>query len=155
MVCVVLFAAIFLRTACCDSQTDPVMAEDDTAYRLKVGVDEVYLTFHAADVHGLPNNDLKLDELRLLDDGKPPLRVLDFRLFNDSPVRAGILVDTSDSMQEVFPVARSIAICWNWRRRRVAGCSLVMDRRRGYTPICIRSGQIRGTGTGLSISRLS
>jgi Ca-activated chloride channel family protein len=109
LMCCLLGAGVLAFGVHCVPQTDAVVAQDAAAYRLKVAVDEVELTFHAADVQGLPSNGLKLDDVRLLDNGVPPLKVLEFRLLQDVPVRAGILVDTSDSMREVFPVARSIA----------------------------------------------
>jgi Ca-activated chloride channel homolog len=78
-------------------------------YSLRVSVDEVGLTFHATDAHGLPVNDLKLDELKLLDNGKPPSRVVAFRPLRDFPIRAGILMDTSVSVAEYLPRNRAIA----------------------------------------------
>lgn len=78
-------------------------------YSLRVSVDEVDLTFHAVDAHGLPVNDLKLDELKLLDNGKPPGRILAFGPLLDFPIRAGILVDTSVSVAEYLPRNRAIA----------------------------------------------
>ena len=78
-------------------------------YSLNVSVDEVILNFHAADANGLPVNDLKLDELRLLDKGKPPRKVLTFQLLRDYPIRAAILVDTSWSMHEQHAAIRAIA----------------------------------------------
>jgi VWFA-related protein len=88
------------------------------AFRLRVSVDEVILTFHAADAHGLPVNDLKLDELRLQDNGEPPDKVLAFQLLEDAPIHAGILIDTSESMQGHIARARSIAIQYAQRLLR-------------------------------------
>jgi Ca-activated chloride channel family protein len=93
-----------------DAQTSSVAAQSGEGYRLNVAVDEVGLTFHAADAHGLPVNDLKLDELSLLDNGRPPRRILAFQYLQDSPIRAGILVDTSDSMREFIASNRAISI---------------------------------------------
>jgi VWFA-related protein len=73
-------------------------AQTDAPYRLNVSVDEVILTFHAADARGLPINDLQLSDLTLLDNGIPPAKILDFQLQQDFPIRAGILIDTSGSM---------------------------------------------------------
>ncbi len=78
-------------------------------YNLCVSVDEVILNFHAADARGLPVNDLKLDELRLLDKGKPPRKILTLQLLRDYPIRAAILVDTSWSMHEQHATIRAIA----------------------------------------------
>ncbi len=75
-----------------------------------VSVDEVSLTFHAADDRGLPINDLKLDELRVLDNGKPPRRILAFQSLQNFPIRAGILMDTSQSMGGNLPSDRAISI---------------------------------------------
>ena len=73
-------------------------SQSPAPYRLNVSVDEVILTFHAADAHGLPINDLKLSDLTLLDNGIPPAKILDFQLQQNFPIRAGILIDTSTSM---------------------------------------------------------
>jgi Ca-activated chloride channel homolog len=76
----------------------PAFAQTDAPYHLNVSVDEVILTFHAADAHGLPVNDLKLSDITLLDNGIPPAKILDFQLQQNFPIRAGILIDTSTSM---------------------------------------------------------
>jgi Ca-activated chloride channel homolog len=73
-------------------------AQTDAPYRLNVSVEEVILTFHAADSNDLPVNDLKLSDLTLLDNGIPPAKILDFQLEQNFPIRAGILIDTSGSM---------------------------------------------------------
>jgi Ca-activated chloride channel homolog len=86
-----------------------VYSQPATSYSLRVSVDEVDLTFHAVDAHGLPVNDLRLDELKLLDNGKPPGRILAFGPLRDFPIRAGILVDTSASVAEYLPRNRTIA----------------------------------------------
>src|SRR5580704_1049789 len=85
-------------------------ASNTGPYSLTIAVDEVSLTFHAADAHGLPVNDLKLDELTLLDNGKPPHRILAFQSLENFPIRAGILMDTSQSMEASFSRDRAISI---------------------------------------------
>lgn len=100
----------------CFTATRPALAQADAPWRqqpsftMGVPVDEVGLTFHAADAHGLPINDLKLDELALLDNGKPPHRILDFYLLQDHPIRAAILIDTSSSMEPALKASRAIAL---------------------------------------------
>ena len=86
-----------------------VAVPQSAPYSLSVSVDEVSLNFHAADVHGLPVNDLKLDELRLLDNGKPPGKILAFGSLREFPIRAGILMDTSVSVAEYLARNRAIA----------------------------------------------
>jgi Ca-activated chloride channel homolog len=91
--------AILRRLIVCALALTPrAFAQTDAPYRLNVSVDEVVLTFHAADAHGLPVSDLKLSDLTLLDNGAPPAKILDFQLQQNFPIRAGILVDTSSSM---------------------------------------------------------
>ncbi len=92
-----------------DAQIDVKTAQDKPKYNLRVSVDEVVVTFDAADASGLPVKDLTLNELRLLDNDKPPARILDFQLLLDLPIRAGILLDTSDSMQAHLSRSRIIA----------------------------------------------
>ena len=98
------------------------------SYNFKLAVDEVNLRFHAADAHGAPVNDLRLDELRLLDDGKPPRRILAFQALQDLPLRAGVLIDTSESMQQTVAANRAIAVRFTQRLlRQPADQAFVMD----------------------------
>src|ERR1700728_1731757 len=85
-----------------EAQTRSDADQNSGSYSLKVSVDEVVLTFHAADAHGLPINDLKLDELTLSDNGKPPRKILAFQSLQDLPLRAGIPIDPSDPMAQDF-----------------------------------------------------
>jgi Ca-activated chloride channel homolog len=110
------------------AQTNTADALRDEPYRLNLAVDEVTLTFHAADPHGLPVNDLRRDELRLFDNGKPPRRIVDFHLLQDFPIRAGILVDTSESMEHDLPGNRAISIEYAQRiLRQKTDQAFVMD----------------------------
>jgi Ca-activated chloride channel homolog len=92
-----------------DSQTNASAPQRAVPYSLRVSVDEVSLSFHPADAHGLPVNDLKVDELSLLDNGKPPRRIVAFGSLRDFPIRGGILMDTSVSVAEYLPRNRAIA----------------------------------------------
>ena len=83
--------------------------QSQTEYNLKLPVDEVVLTFHAADPHGLPVNDLKKEEVRLFDNGAPPSKVLAFDSIVNRPMRAAILIDTSESMQQTLSTSKQIA----------------------------------------------
>jgi Ca-activated chloride channel family protein len=108
------------------------VAQSADIYHLNVAVDEVSLTFHAADVHGLPVNDLKLDELRLLDNGKPPRGILSFQSEQNFPIRAGILMDTSKSMWQHLYGDRAISTRYAQRvLRQQTDQAFVMDF--GYT----------------------
>lgn len=70
----------------------------DRPYTLTVPVDEVSLTFHVSDYHGVPIEDLALGDLRLEDNGTRQRRILSFESYRNLPVRAGIMFDTSRSM---------------------------------------------------------
>jgi Ca-activated chloride channel family protein len=105
-----LFLLMHLAAALrADSQTNASVPQSAAPYSLRVSVDEVSLSFHAVDVHGLPVNDLKLDELNLLDNGKPPRKVVAFGSLRDFPIRGGILMDTSVSVAAYLPRNRAIA----------------------------------------------
>jgi VWFA-related protein len=120
--------AVFANACSIDSQTSAVVAKSPTPYHLDVSVDEVILTFHAADAHGLPINDLKLEELSILDNNAPPRRMLDFQILKDFPIRAGILMDTSESIEKDLPGNRAIAIQYAQRLlRQRTDQAFVMD----------------------------
>lgn len=108
IICGLLVLMLFVPAPRLGSQVNS--AQSVAPYRLSVSTDEVSLTFHAADAHGLSINDLKLEELRLLDNGKPPRRILAFQSLQDLPIRAGILIDTSQSMAEHLPGDRATSI---------------------------------------------
>jgi VWFA-related protein len=67
-------------------------------YTLQVPVDEVSLTFRAFDANGKPLTTLKPTDLKLLDDDKPQDNVVAFQSYQDLPIRAGFLFDSSISM---------------------------------------------------------
>jgi hypothetical protein len=99
--CSLIVLAILVHATRIDSQTTTLADHQNAqSYGLRISVDEVVLTFHAADAHGLPINGLNLDELTLTDNGKPPRKILAFQALQDLPLRAGILIDTSDSMAQ-------------------------------------------------------
>jgi VWFA-related protein len=105
-----LVVAAFLSSASRGNAQQDGAVDGRSRFNLKVAVDEVSLTFHAADAHGLAVNDLKLDELSLLDNGRPPRRIVDFHLTQDEAIRAGILIDTSESMERELAASKSISI---------------------------------------------
>jgi VWFA-related protein len=78
-------------------------------YNLSVPVDEIVLTFHVSDPRGLSIADLKLEDLHLLDNGQLPRKILSFTATQDRPIRAGILLDTSDSMTYAASGNRALA----------------------------------------------
>jgi VWFA-related protein len=102
--------------------------QSSATYNLKLSVDEVVLTFHATDAHGLPINDLTLGEIKLFDKGIAPHRIVAFDSLIDRPVRAGILLDTSESMQQTLPGSEAIAEQYAQRLfRQKSDQAFVMD----------------------------
>jgi len=91
-------------------QTKTAPSEAPPSYNLSASVDEVSLIFHVSDASGLPVNDLKASELRVLDNGKPPRRIVDFHFVQDHAIHAGFLMDSSDSMREHLPRNRAISV---------------------------------------------
>jgi VWFA-related protein len=77
-------------------------------YTLTTGVDEVSLTFHASDPYGVPLTTLTLADLRILDNNKPPRAIVSFDAYTNLPIRAGILLDISPSMD--YSLARNFFI---------------------------------------------
>lgn len=82
--------------------------EAAASYTLRLPVDEVMLTFNAFDLNGLPINDLKAGEIRLWDNGVAPRRIVAFDVLVNRPIRAGILLDTSESMRLTLPANQAI-----------------------------------------------
>jgi VWFA-related protein len=109
ILCSLLILTLFTYARRTDSQTT-IDLQSGQSYGLSVSVDEVLLIFHAADAHGQPINDLKLEELSLSDNGKPPRKILSFQSLQDLPIRTGILIDTSESMQQGLPSNKAISI---------------------------------------------
>lgn len=127
IICGLFTLALFPDASPAQSQTNASGAQAGSAYNIRVSVDEVILTFHAADAHGLPINDLKHSEISILDDGKPG-KMLDFYVNENHPIRAGILMDTSKSVEQNLPRNRAIAIQYAQRMlRQQTDYAFVMD----------------------------
>lgn len=118
IICSLLALTIFANAGRTVSQTAAPGQQGAQSYSFRVSVDEVVLTFHAADANGLPINDLKLDELSLSDNGKPPRKILAFQSLQDLPLRAGILIDTSESVAQDLASNESIATRYTQRLLR-------------------------------------
>lgn len=79
-------------------------------FRIGVSVDLVNLIFTATDKHGRFIKDLKQEDIRLLDEGKPPVRIQAFESESGLPLRVGLLVDASNSIRERFRFEQEAAI---------------------------------------------
>ena len=79
-------------------------------YRIGVDVDLVDLIFTATDKHGRFIKDLKKEDIRLLDEGKPPLRIEAFESETGLPLRVGLLIDASNSIRDRFRFEQDAAV---------------------------------------------
>src|SRR5580698_8039686 len=128
VICGLLVLSLLVHAGRGASQATAAAAQSAATYGLSISVDEVDLTFHAADAHALPVNDLTLAEVSLLDNGKPPGKVLVFESLQDLPIRAGILLDTSESMDEHLGGNRAISVKYAQRLlRQHTDRAFVMD----------------------------
>ena len=73
-------------------------------------VDEVNVVFNVTDKRGKFVNDLKKDDFRVLDDGKPPTAIRSFRSETNLPLRVGLLIDASNSIRDRFKFEQEAAI---------------------------------------------
>jgi Ca-activated chloride channel family protein len=83
--------------------------QDQPTYRLKLPVDEVSLTFQATDDQGRAIDDLRIDDLKLLDNGVAVRRIVSFESIKEDPVRVGILMDSSESMASNLEHGQNVA----------------------------------------------
>jgi Ca-activated chloride channel family protein len=72
-----------------------------TGFVLRKTVDEVSLFFAATD-HGKAVSDLTEQEVGILDERRAPAALLDFRNESQLPLRLGLVIDTSESIQGRF-----------------------------------------------------
>src|ERR1700756_1295271 len=92
-----------------DAQSKAREQNSAETYTMRLPVDEVVLTFNAVDSNGLPVNDLKDAEIRLWDNGAAPRRIVAFDQLVNRPLRAGILLDTSESARSALAGDKEIA----------------------------------------------
>jgi VWFA-related protein len=109
IICCFLFFELCAGVQGVRPQSHAGAASDDPRANFYAPVDEVSLTFHAADAQGLPVTDLKLNDLTIYDNYKVPGKILVFESLGDTPTKAGILLDTSGSMATWIARDRTIA----------------------------------------------
>jgi len=91
-------------------QPAPQEQEQEGDYRIGVDVDLVDLIFTATDKHGHFIKDLKKENVRLLDEGKPPVSVSAFESETGLPLRVGLLIDASNSIRDRFRFEQDAAV---------------------------------------------
>jgi len=83
-------------------------ARSGDAPALRIAVDEVQMLFAVSD-HGKSVTGLTAAEIAVLDNGKPPQAVLDFRNESALPLRLGLIIDTSSSITGRFAFEQAAA----------------------------------------------
>jgi len=77
-------------------------------YTIHKSVDDVALFFNVSS-HGHMVKDLDASDIKILDDRKPPLKVLQFSPGSKLPLRLALLIDTSGSVQSRFSFEKHAA----------------------------------------------
>jgi Ca-activated chloride channel homolog len=84
-------------------------SEDDSLATIRKTVNEVNLVFTVTDKHGHYVRDLKKDNFRIMDDGKPAVEIRSFRAEANLPLEVGLLVDASNSVRDRFKFEQEAA----------------------------------------------
>ena len=85
---------------------------DESLLTLHAAVSEVQVLFTVTDKHGHYVKDLKQEDFNILDDRKPPEKILSFRSETDLPLQVGLLIDISQSVRERFTFEQEAAIAF-------------------------------------------
>jgi len=135
-----LFAPLNVQAAPPQQPAKALDAAETGEFRIGVQVDLVDLIFTATDKHGRFIKDLKKDEIRLLDEGKPPVRIEAFESESGLPLRVGLLIDASNSIRDRFRFEQDAAVEFlsqvvrpNSDRAFVIGFDSVSDLTQDYT----------------------
>jgi VWFA-related protein len=92
------------------SQNVPALpAQDEKIPGITVFSREVDLIFTVTDKHGAFVTGLQQQSFGLLDDGRPPQRVISFKQQTNLPLRVGIMMDTSSSIRQRFQFEQQAA----------------------------------------------
>jgi Ca-activated chloride channel homolog len=78
--------------------------------KIRVGTNEVNVVFTVTDKHGKRVTDLKQDDFRFMDDGKPATEIRSFHAETNLPLQAGLLIDASSSVRDRFKFEQQSAI---------------------------------------------
>jgi len=103
-----LLSGLFLPLAAPAQTAPPSAPPTQGPYTLHIPVNEISLTFHAAEANGKPLTHLTTRDLTLSDNGKAQNHIVLLQSFEDLPIRAGFLFDISNSMLGEVEFNRSI-----------------------------------------------
>ena len=89
----------------------PVQGDDGPVFKIQGrGITQVNLVFTVTDKHGRFVTGMKRENFGLLDDGRNPERVIDFKQQTNLPLRVGIMLDTSSSIRTRFKFEQDSAV---------------------------------------------
>jgi VWFA-related protein len=88
---------------------DQAPSQETPAYTLRTTTREVDLIFTVTDHKGQFVTGLQQQNFGLLDDGRPPERVISFKQQTNLPLRVGIMMDTSSSIRQRFQFEQQAA----------------------------------------------
>jgi VWFA-related protein len=117
----------------------PPTAQDEAAPTIKIRANEVNLIFTVTDKKGHFITGLNQSSFGLLDDGRPPVAVLQFTQQTNLPLRVGIMLDTSSSIRQRFQFEQDAAIEFLLQilhqndRAFVEGFDIQIDLAQNYT----------------------
>jgi Ca-activated chloride channel family protein len=84
-------------------------ADQEKDYIFKSDTQEVDVVFTVTDRHGRFVRNLKAVDFNVLDNKRPPQRIVNFNAQTDLPLRVGLLVDASGSIRERFKFEQEAA----------------------------------------------
>jgi Ca-activated chloride channel homolog len=86
----------------------PGLPTRSEAWTIRTNVDQVTMFFSVSS-HGRMVNDLQQSDIKILDDNKPPQRIVQFAPQSKLPLRLALLVDTSGSVHDRFAFEKHAA----------------------------------------------
>lgn len=86
----------------------PGLPTRSEAWTIRTNVDQVTMFFSVSS-HGHMVNDLQQSDIKILDDNKPPDRIVQFAAQSKLPLRLALLVDTSGSVHDRFAFEKHAA----------------------------------------------
>ena len=92
------------------SATPPAPEPDESATTIRTTVNEVNVIFTVTDKKGRYITDLKRDDFRVIDDGRPATEIRSFHRETNLPLQVGFLVDASNSVRDRFRFEQESAI---------------------------------------------
>jgi Ca-activated chloride channel family protein len=88
----------------------PAPEPDEPATTIRTTVNEVNVIFTVTDRKGRYITDLKRDDFRVIDDGRPAAEIRSFHRETNLPLQVGLLVDASNSVRDRFRFEQESAI---------------------------------------------